>query len=97
METDGVTLRVKVQPRARRAGLKGVVPAADGGARLGVAVVEAPEDGRANRAVCAAVAEALGVAPSAVTVAQGAGSREKLLRVAGDAHALAARLGTLGA
>jgi uncharacterized protein YggU (UPF0235/DUF167 family) len=97
METDGVTLRVKVQPRARRAGLKGVVPAADGGARLGVTVVEAPEDGRANRAVCAAVAEALGVAPSAVTVAQGAGSREKLLRVVGDAQALAARLGALGA
>ncbi len=97
METDGVTLRVKVQPRARRAGLKGVA-AADGGApRLGVAVVEAPEDGRANRAVCAAVAEALGVAPSAVTVAQGAASREKLLRVAGDAQALAARLGALGA
>jgi uncharacterized protein YggU (UPF0235/DUF167 family) len=98
METDGVTLRVKVQPRARRPGLKGVVPAADGGApRLGVTVVEAPEDGRANRAVCAAVAEALGVALSAVTVAQGAASREKLLRVAGDAQALAARLGALGA
>jgi uncharacterized protein YggU (UPF0235/DUF167 family) len=97
METDGVTLRVKVQPRARRAGLKDVVPAADGGARLGVTVVEAPEDGRANRAVCAAVAEALGVAPSAVTVAQGAGSREKLLRVVGDAQAFAARLGALGA
>jgi len=97
VETDGVTLRVKVQPRARRAGLRGAAPAADGGTRLGVAVTEAPEDGRANRAVCAAIAAALGVAPSAVEVAQGAGSREKLLRVVGDPRALVARLGTLGA
>ncbi len=83
---------MKVQPRARRAGLKGLVPAADGAPRLGVAVTEAPEDGRANRAVCAAIAAALGVAPSAVAVAQGAAAREKLLRVSGDPAALAARL-----
>ncbi|GGG19606.1 hypothetical protein GCM10010964_04780 [Caldovatus sediminis] len=59
-------------------------------------MVEPPEDGRANRAACAAIAEALGVAPSAVTVVQGASAREKTLHVAGDPRALAERLGALG-
>ncbi|MBX6376273.1 MAG: DUF167 domain-containing protein [Acetobacteraceae bacterium] len=95
-EPDGLALRVRVQPRARRAGLRGVQPSADG-PRLSLAVVEPPEDGRANRAACAAIAEALGVAPSAVTVVQGASAREKTLRVAGDPTALAARLERLGA
>jgi len=89
-----VTVRVKVQPRARRAGIAGAQPAADG-MRLRIAVTEAPEDGRANRAVCAALAEALGVAPSAVAVALGAAAREKTLRVAGDPVRLAPRLEAL--
>ncbi|MBW8268241.1 DUF167 domain-containing protein [Caldovatus aquaticus] len=90
-EPDGLTLRVRVQPRARHAGLRGVQPSADG-PRLGLAVTEPPEDGRANRAACAILAAALGVAPSAVSVAQGVSAREKTLRVAGDPQALAARL-----
>lgn len=96
MDGSGVTIRLKVQPRAKRAGLKGLVPGVDG-PRLGLAVTEPAEDGRANRAVCAAIAEALGVAASSVTLAQGAASREKLLRVEGDSAALAARLRELGA
>jgi uncharacterized protein len=72
-----------------------VQPGADG-PRLGLAVVEPPEDGRANRAACAALAEALGVAPSSVGVIQGASAREKVLRVTGDPQALAARVGALG-
>lgn len=91
---EGVEVRVKVQPRARRAALGGTAPAADG-LRLRVAVTEAPEDGRANRAVCAALAGALDVAPSAVEVAAGAAAREKTLRVAGDPARLGARLEAL--
>lgn len=85
-------LRVRVQPRARRPALGGLSP--DGGA-LRVAVAEAPEDGRANRAVRAAVAVALGVAPSGVEVASGAASRVKVLRIAGDPAALGAGIGKL--
>jgi len=88
---DGVSVRVKVQPRARRPGLQGVVPSADG-PRLKVAVTEAPEDGRANRAVCATLAKALGIAPSAVQVVLGATAREKTLAIAGDPGDLSARL-----
>lgn len=90
----GVLVRVKVQPKARRPGLGGVKPAADG-PRLQIAVSEAPEDGRATRAACAALAAAIGVPASAVGLVQGAASREKLLRVAGDAGTLGPRLEAL--
>lgn len=90
----GVLVRVKVQPKSRRPGLGGAKPAADG-PRLHIGVSEAPEDGRATRAACAALAAALGAPTSAVELVQGAASREKLLRVAGDAAALGPRLEAL--
>ena len=91
---DGVSVAVKVRPRARRPGLAGTVPSRDG-PRLGIAVAAAPADGDANRAACAALAAALGVPASAVAVAAGATSREKRLRVSGDPTALGARLAAL--
>ncbi len=93
-EADAVLVRVKVQPKSRRPGLGGVKPAADG-PRLAIAVTEAPEEGRATRAACGALAGALGVAPSSVTLAQGAASREKTLRVAGNPAEIVPRLEAL--
>jgi uncharacterized protein len=87
---DGVTVAVKVQPRSRRPGLQG---AAEG--RLRIAVKEAPEDGRATRAACDTLARALDLPPSAVQLATGAASREKLLHVACDPTRIAERLGAL--
>jgi uncharacterized protein len=89
--SDGVSVAVKVQPKARRPGLQGAAPTADG-PRLRIAVSEPPEDGRANRAACAALAEALHVAASAVRVTAGAAAREKLLFVTGDPAVLGPRL-----
>jgi len=91
---DGVSVMIKVQPKARRPGVGGTAPSADG-KRLRIAVSEPAEDGRANRAACAALAEALGVPASAVTVAAGAAAREKRLQVSGDPASLAAALGRL--
>ncbi|MBR0654127.1 DUF167 domain-containing protein [Plastoroseomonas arctica] len=91
---DGVALRVKAQPRARRPGVGGLAPGADG-PRLRVAVTEAAEDGQANAAVRSALAEALHVPQSAVALRQGASSRQKSFHVAGDAAALIARLEAL--
>jgi uncharacterized protein YggU (UPF0235/DUF167 family) len=91
---DSVAVAVKVQPKARRPGLHGISPAA-GGERLRICVSEPTEGGCANRAACAALAEALGVARSAVHVDIGATRREKRLHVAGDPAALGAKLATL--
>jgi uncharacterized protein YggU (UPF0235/DUF167 family) len=89
---DGLELRVKAQPKSRRPGLGGL--SADGAA-LRVAVTEAPEDGRANRAICIAVAAALHVPPSAITLTQGATGRLKTLRIAGDPARLTETLNRL--
>ena len=85
---------MKVQPKARRPGVQGYADAVDG-PRLKVAVSAAPEDGRANRAVCETLARALGVPASAVEVAQGATNREKTIAVAGDAATLITKLEAL--
>ena len=94
MGADGVSVAVKVHPGARRPGVLGQVPDV-AGMRLKIAVAAPPEDGRANRAVCAALAEALDVPAACVSVLHGGGSRQKTLHVAGDAAALAARLAAL--
>lgn len=91
----GVRVAVKVQPKSRRPGVGGLAPDVDG-ARLRIGVAEAAEDGRANRAACAALAGVLGVRAADVSVALGAASREKTLFVAGEAGVLASRLEALG-
>ena len=91
---DGVSVAVKAQPGSRRPGLHGAVESADG-PRLRIAVSEPPEAGRANRAICAALAAVLEVPPSAVRIAAGASAREKRLLVSGDPVTLARRLAAL--
>ena len=91
---DGLLVAVKAQPKSRRPGIGGVAPCADG-PRLRIAVTDAPENGRANRAVCEMLADALGLPRSAVTLAAGATSRDKRLQVAGDPATLIARISTL--
>lgn len=91
---DGVSVTVKVQPKSRRPCIQGTMVSAHGPcARIGV--TDPPEDGRANRAVCAVLADALDVPAAAVAVAFGQTSRDKTLHVAGDVALLTARLETL--
>jgi uncharacterized protein (TIGR00251 family) len=91
---EGVFVRVKVQPKSRRPGVQGRAQAIDG-ERLRIGVAEAAEDGRANRAACAAMARLLDVPAAAVEVAAGPASREKTLRVTGDPEQLVHRLEAL--
>ena len=91
---DGVSVSVKVQPKSRRPGIQGRALSAQG-ACLRIGVNEAPEDGRASRAACQVLAEALNVPASAVAVTLGQTSRNKTLHVAGDTARLTAILETL--
>lgn len=68
-------LAVRVTPGARLEALE----IAEG--KLLARVRARPEDGRANAAVLALLADALGVAPSRLQLLRGATSREKLFQV----------------
>jgi uncharacterized protein (TIGR00251 family) len=92
--TDGVTVMVKVRPRSRRPGLGGVQESA-AGPRHQVAVAEAAEDGKANRAVCTMLARALHRPRASVQIISGAANREKLLAVTGDSATLVELLRSL--
>ena len=69
---EAVLLRVRVQPKACANAVKGWR-----GEALSVSVTAAPEDGKANRAVIALLADALDVPPSSITLVRGAASRDK--------------------
>lgn len=71
----GAEFRVRVTPRARKSGLTlhdGVIH---------IAVNAPAEDGKANAAVIEALAHALGVAKSRLTLIRGATSRDKVIRL----------------
>ena len=76
-----------VRPKARS---REVSVLEDGSLR--VRVTAAPEDGKANRAVCDLVAEVLGVPKRDVEVQSGHKSRDKVLAVALEAAEVARRL-----
>ena len=88
----GIRLRLRVQPKARREGPQGFVAEADGGFALKFGVNAAPEDGAANAAIIALLAKRLGVAKAAISVAQGAKDRRKLVDIQGPSADLAASL-----
>ena len=88
--TDGIYLRVHAQPGARRAGIRGMH-----GDALRIAVREAAQDGRANAALIAVLAEALGVPRQALRLTAGHQGRRKRVFISGDPDALAAKLRAL--
>ena len=73
---EAVLLHVRVQPKARANAVKGWH-----GTALRVSVTAAPEDGKANRAVIALLAETFDVAPSSINLVRGAASRDKWFRL----------------
>jgi uncharacterized protein len=84
----GVTLRLRVQPRAARDHVGGVRDGA-----LVVRVTAPPVDGSANEAVVKLLARRLDRPPSSITLLRGASGRDKTVHVAGiDTEAARARL-----
>jgi hypothetical protein len=85
----GVTLTIKIQPRARKNALMGEL-----GGALKIAVTAPPVDGRANDACVTLLATVLRVPRSAVTITSGHSGRMKVIHVQGiSAEELRKRLG----
>jgi hypothetical protein len=76
--SDGVRLRVRAQPNAKRSALVGAY-----GDALKIAVAAPPEDGKANAALAEFLAEALNLPAGAVRLARGATSRDKSFLLTG--------------
>ena len=92
---DGVTVEVRLTPRADRDRIDGRAVLSDGSVVLALRVRAVPDAGRANAAAEALIAEGLGVARRSVVLCSGATQRRKTFRVVGDPRALAARLDAL--
>lgn len=74
------TLRVKVTPKAKAERIL-KAQATDGTTLYKIYVTAAPEDGKANKAVVALLAKALGVPKSAISITQGQTTRHKTISI----------------
>jgi uncharacterized protein (TIGR00251 family) len=74
----GLTFAVKVHPRARKNAITGTV-----GDALKLALTTPPVDGRANDAVVEFFADFFQIPRASVTIASGASSRNKVVRITG--------------
>jgi uncharacterized protein len=92
MTPDGVVVTCRLTPKGGRDAIEGVKTLADGTSVLVARVRAAPEDGRANDALRALLADKLGAPLSRVTLVAGAKNRVKQMAIAGDPGALAGRL-----
>jgi uncharacterized protein (TIGR00251 family) len=85
---DDVLIHVKAVPGASRDQIAGAV-----GDRLKVRISAPPEGGKANKAICRVLANALGVKAKEVSIESGQMSPEKVIRIAGArAEEIAAKL-----
>lgn len=94
-EKDGITLFVRLTPKAAKDVVSGAETAADGKTYLNVRVRAIPEDGKANKALIKFLAKSLRIAPSAFTLAAGATARIKQLHIHGDRAHLSETLNKL--
>jgi uncharacterized protein len=74
----GISFAVKVHPRARKNAVTGTV-----GDALKIALTAPPVEGKANQAVIGFFADLFQIPRSSVTIASGATSRNKVVRIAG--------------
>jgi len=94
---EGVVLSCRLTPKGGRDAIDGVVRLSDGSSALAARVRCAPQDGEANRALCALLAERLDAPASSARVVAGAKSRLKQVAVSGEPAALIAGLEALSA
>jgi uncharacterized protein len=89
---DGIVVACRLTPKGGRDAIGGVAKLSDGTRVLLARVRCAPEDGRANEALCALLAAKLHAPVSQVRVAAGAKGRLKQIAVTGDPSELIERI-----
>ena len=77
-DDQGVTLRLHIQPGAKKTEVAGLH-----GEALKIRLAAPPVDGKANACLIAFLADRLGVARSAITLVSGEASRAKRVRISG--------------
>ena len=75
---DGVSFAIRVHPRAKKNAITGEL-----GDAIKLSLTTPPIDGRANDGCIEFFAKLLKVPRSSITIASGAGGRNKVIRVAG--------------
>ncbi len=85
---DGIVIACRLTPKGGRDAIDGAATLSDGSRVLLARVRAAPEDGKANEALCALIADKLGVAASKVRLVAGAKSRVKQVAVTGELEGL---------
>ena len=89
---DGVRVVIRLSPQAKSDRLRGIAATAEGGRAIKVSVTAPAQDGRANEALLRLLSETWRLRRGDLTLAAGAGSRSKIVRVSGDPHQLFAKL-----
>ena len=95
VESGGLTLHLRVTPNAGVDRIEGLETRDDGHTVLRVRVKAVPDKGKANAAVVALLAKALGTAKSRISVVGGDAARQKTVFVAGDPDTLVAAVAKL--
>ena len=82
--TSGVTIRIKLAPKAARNALVRLDKKADGTVILRASVTAVPEKGKANAALIKLLASKLGLPKSSISLIAGETSRHKTLSIKGE-------------
>jgi uncharacterized protein len=89
-------LVLRVTPKGGRDAIEGWQRDVNGKPVLNVRIAAAPEDGKANAALLALLAQHFNVSKNAVTILRGTGARIKHVHVRGDPAKLSAHLAQIG-
>lgn len=91
---DGVTVAVRLTPKASETAIRGIGWDTDGVARIKAAVTTVPEDGKANAALLKLLAKTWKLPKTSLSIASGATSRNKVVHIAGQPDDLSRLLET---
>lgn len=95
-DASGLLLHLRVTPNAGADRIEGTEQRDDGTAVLRIRVGAVPDKGKANAAVIALLAKALGMPKSSITLVNGETARLKTVHLDGDPYELATALAKLG-